>query len=134
MSQFAIDQVLAQMRVMKTQAQGLTPAVEATAGTQKSAATGFASLLQQGLESVNRTQQSAENVATAFERGAPGIELPQVMLEMQKANISFRATVEVRNRLLTAYQDIMNMPISCAVCGARRLARMASRRLAAGQR
>ncbi len=111
MSQFAIDQVLAQMRVMKTQAQGLTPNVQPAAGTQKSAASGFASLLQQGLDSVNRTQQSAESVATAFERGVPGIELPQVMLEMQKANVSFRATVEVRNRLVTAYQDIMNMPI-----------------------
>ncbi len=111
MSQFAIDQVLAQMRVMKTQAQGLTPVAEAAAGTQKSPATAFASLLQQGLESVNRSQQSAESVATAFERGAPGVELPQVMLEMQKANVSFRATVEVRNRLVTAYQDIMNMPI-----------------------
>ena len=41
----------------------------------------------------------------------PGVELPQVMLEMQKASVSFRALTEVRNRLVNAYQEIMNMPI-----------------------
>ena len=41
----------------------------------------------------------------------PGVELPQVMLEMQKASVSFRAATEVRNRLVGVYQEIMNMPI-----------------------
>ena len=45
------------------------------------------------------------------QRGVPGIELPQVMLEMQKASVSFRAITEVRNRFVNAYQEIMNMPI-----------------------
>ena len=47
----------------------------------------------------------------AFQRGDPGVELPQVMLEMQKASVSFRALTEVRNRLVSAYQEIMNMQI-----------------------
>jgi flagellar hook-basal body complex protein FliE len=115
MSQFAIDQVLAQMRVLKSQAQGLsTPALGALSGAQQTGAAagpGFASLLQQGLQQVNQTQKSAAGLATAFERGTPGVELPQVMLEMQKANVSLRAVTEVRNRLVSAYQDIMNMPI-----------------------
>ena len=115
MSQFAIDQVLAQMRVLKSQAQGLSPAALGTQpGAQQSGAAagpGFASLLQQGLQQVSQTQKSAEGLATAFERGTPGVELPQVMLEMQKANVSLRAVTEVRNRLVSAYQDIMNMPI-----------------------
>jgi flagellar hook-basal body complex protein FliE len=110
MSQMAIDQVLAQMRTMKAQAQGLPANVGSAAGPA-SAASGFQSLLQQGIDSVNRTQQSADGLANAFERGVPGVELPQVMLEMQKANVSFRAAVEVRNKLVNAYQDIMNMPI-----------------------
>ena len=46
-----------------------------------------------------------------FEMGKPGTDLPQVMIEMQKASVSFRAAVEVRNRLVSAYQEIMNMPI-----------------------
>jgi flagellar hook-basal body complex protein FliE len=50
-------------------------------------------------------------MSAAFERGVPGVELPQVMLELQKANVSFRALTEVRNRLVNAYQEIMNMPI-----------------------
>ena len=60
---------------------------------------------------MNQTQQSASSLATAFEKGTPGVELPQVMLEMQKASVSFRALTEVRNRLVNAYQEIMNMPI-----------------------
>jgi flagellar hook-basal body complex protein FliE len=44
-------------------------------------------------------------------RGVPGVELPEVMLEMQKASVSFRAVTEVRNKLVEAYQTIMNMPI-----------------------
>ena len=50
-------------------------------------------------------------MAAAFERGAPGVDLPQVMIEMQKSSVSFRAVTEVRNRLVSAYQDIMNMPV-----------------------
>ncbi len=49
--------------------------------------------------------------AARFERGEPGLELSQVMLEANKAQVAFRATVEVRNRLVNAYQEIMNMPI-----------------------
>ena len=68
-------------------------------------------LLKQGIDSVNQTQQSASGLVAAFEKGTPGVELPQVMLEMQKASVSFRALTEVRNRLVNAYQEIMNMPI-----------------------
>ena len=71
----------------------------------------FSNLLKQGIDSVNQTQQSAEHSPRAFEKGVPGVELPQVMLEMQKASVSFRALTEVRNRLVNAYQEIMNMPI-----------------------
>jgi flagellar hook-basal body complex protein FliE len=48
---------------------------------------------------------------TAFERGVPGVELSTVMIESQKASVAFRAATEVRNRLVSAYQEIMNMPI-----------------------
>jgi flagellar hook-basal body complex protein FliE len=72
---------------------------------------GFARLLKQGLESVNQTQARATDLAARFERGVPGVELPQVMLEMQKANVSFRALTEVRNKFIDAYREIMNMPL-----------------------
>jgi flagellar hook-basal body complex protein FliE len=71
----------------------------------------FANVMKQGLDSVNQTQARASDLATKFEQGVPGVELPQVMLEMQKASVSFRAVTEVRNRFVSAYQEIMNMPI-----------------------
>ena len=67
--------------------------------------------LKQGIDSVNQTQARATDLATKFERGVPGVELPQVMLEMQKANVSFRALTEVRNKFVDAYREIMNMPL-----------------------
>ena len=63
-----------------------------------------------GLE-VLSVQEMARCDEAAIKSGVPGVELPQVMLEMQKANVSFRALTEVRNRLVNAYQEIMNMPI-----------------------
>jgi len=117
MSSFQVDAVLAQIRSMQAQishvsgqAGGAAPA-SATGGAGQAPATSFAAVLKQGLEQVDHTQKRASELATQFERGTPGIELPQVMLEMQKASVSFRALTEVRNKLVNAYQDIMNMPI-----------------------
>jgi flagellar hook-basal body complex protein FliE len=108
MSQMEIDRVLSQIRSLSSQMKGLDAtkaAVPQTGGAE------FSNLMKQGIDQVNQAQQSASSLATAFERGAPGVELPQVMLEMQKASVSFRALTEVRNRLVNAYQEIMNMPI-----------------------
>jgi flagellar hook-basal body complex protein FliE len=108
MSQMEIDSVLAQIRSLSAQTRVGTP--QATA-PQKSGPSEFASLLSKGIEQVNQTEQRASQMSAAFQRGEPGVELPQVMIEMQKANVSFRALTEVRNRLVTAYQEIMNMQV-----------------------
>ena len=68
-------------------------------------------LLSKGIDQVNQTEQRAGQLSDAFQRGEPGVELSQVMVQMQKAQVSFRALTEVRNRLVSAYQDIMNMQI-----------------------
>ena len=112
MSTMEIDRVLSQIRALSSQASAgaAKPALQdKEAGSV--ANTGFAQLLRQGIDQVNTAQNSATQMATAFERGTPGVELPQVMLEMQKASVSFRAVTEVRNKLVDAYQSIMNMPI-----------------------
>jgi flagellar hook-basal body complex protein FliE len=124
MSNMAIDQVLAQIRSLSAQTgAGVKPAAGALGGlggigalgapgtTGASAAPAFGQLLKQGIDSVNQTQQSASAVADAWERGTPGVDLAKVMIESQKATVSFRALTEVRNRLVSAYQDIMNMSI-----------------------
>jgi flagellar hook-basal body complex protein FliE len=107
MSQMAINQVLAQIRALSAQ----TQASPAAGAAQPADGSDFAKLLRQGVAEVNQSEQRSSELASAFERGKPGVELPQVMLEMQKASVSFRALTEVRNRLVTAYQDIMNMPM-----------------------
>ena len=116
LSQMEIDRVLAQIRSIsqatKPGAMGGVGGVGA-AGANGVAGVdnGFAKLLKQGIDSVNSTQTKATDMASNFERGVPGVELPQVMLEMQKANVSFRALTEVRNKFVEAYREIMNMPL-----------------------
>lgn len=108
MSDMQIAQVLQQIRSLSAQMQ---PAPSATPSQEAGGVSEFARLLQKGVGAVNESQQRAGALSEAFERGAPGVELPDVMLELQKASVSFRALTEVRNRLVTAYQDIMNMPL-----------------------
>jgi flagellar hook-basal body complex protein FliE len=105
MSQLQIDQVLAQIRALSSQLQPSAPPGAPTAD----GVSNFANLLRNSIDQVNQSEQRANELATAFQRGTPGVDLPQVMLEMQKASVSFRALAEVRNRLVSAYQDIMNM-------------------------
>lgn len=117
MSSLQIDAVLSQIRSMQSQIRGagdqMQQASQAVAGIRPDATspTSFSNVLKQGLDQVNQAQQRSTSLATQFEQGVPGIELPQVMLEMQKASVSFRALTEVRNRFVSAYQEIMNMPI-----------------------
>jgi flagellar hook-basal body complex protein FliE len=111
MSQMEIDAVLAQIRSISSQTRVGMPSMGGVGATPQSGKSDFASLLAKGMDSVNQTDQRATQLSNAFQRGEPGVELPQVMLEMQKATLSFRAVTEVRNRLVTAYQDIMNMQV-----------------------
>ncbi len=118
MSQLQIDQVLSQIRSIaaQTQSPGIRPAeltngAAAASGTAPASGTGsnFATLMRSGLEQANQSELRANDIADKFERGAPGVDLATVMLEANKANLTFRAVTEVRNRLITAYTDIMNM-------------------------
>ena len=115
MSNMEIDRVLAQIRsVSQGGGVGGPGGLRGPAGTVGGPGApdnGFAKLLKQGLDSVNQVQNKATTLASQFERGVPGVDLPQVMLEMQKANVSFRAVAEVRNKFVDAYRDIMNMPL-----------------------
>jgi flagellar hook-basal body complex protein FliE len=109
MSQIEIDRVLSQIRSLSAQAR--PAAASAASATAAGGVSDFANLLRQGVDQVNQTQQKASALADAFDRGTPGVELPQVMVELQKASVSFRALTEVRNRLISAYQEIMNIPL-----------------------
>ena len=105
MSATEINQVLAQMRAMATQAQG--SAVKPTEASTSS----FASMLRQSLDAVNETQMQSAAMKTSFERGESEVSLAEVMIASQKARVSFEAVTQVRNRLVEAYKDVMNMPM-----------------------
>ncbi|MCL4104563.1 UNVERIFIED_CONTAM: hypothetical protein GTU68_047525 [Idotea baltica] len=68
-------------------------------------------MMKDSIEKVSETQMQAKELATAFESGDTSAELPEVMVAMQKASISFQAMTQVRNKLLSAYQEVMNMQV-----------------------
>lgn len=105
----SVDQILSQMRVMRAEAQQRlsVPAPAAPPAGGES----FSTLLSQAVGQVNELQQTSGKLKTRFELGDPNVDLTQVMLAAQKASLGFNATLQVRNRLIQAYQDVMNMPI-----------------------
>ena len=87
---------------------GGTQGVGATTGA---AAPSFGATLRSAIDGVNGAQQRSGALVRAFEMGEPGADLAKVMVAAQQSQVAFRATVEVRNRLVQAYQDVMNMPL-----------------------
>ena len=116
-----INQLLMQMREIRGQIQSpevnkpdMSQAVNGSQGINgagKAEGTGFGEKLKQAVDSVADTQAKSSELQRAFEMGEPGVDITQVMIQMQKASVSFEAMNQVRNRLVSAYQDIMNMPL-----------------------
>ena len=77
---------------------------------QTGPAGGFGDALKSALDGVTATQRNAESLSAAYERGEE-TDIAKVMLARQEAGIAFEATLQVRNRLLSAYQDIMRMGV-----------------------
>lgn len=71
----------------------------------------FSNLLKQAIDQVNSQQQTANDLRTRYEMGDPETDLVNVMIASQKASVSFEAMAQVRNKLVSAYQEIMRMPI-----------------------
>lgn len=110
MNTSGIDNVLAQLRAASALAAGAA-APAADGGAAGAAGAGFAQALKVAIEQVNGAQQAAGKLAMQFEQGAPNVNLQDVMISLQKAGISFQAMMQVRNKLVSAYQDIMNMQV-----------------------
>lgn len=102
-----INELLAQMRSMAVTAQGGVQPVNASATEVPD----FSNMLKNSIDKVNETQKVAGEMSTAFQKGDPNVDVVEVMVQMQKASVSFQAMVQVRNRLVSAYQDVMNMPV-----------------------
>ena len=76
-----------------------------------SSSSDFGSLLKDAIGSVNEIQQEAGGMKKAFELGDTSVSLAQTMVTTQKAGLAFDATLQVRNKLLEAYKEIMSMPV-----------------------
>lgn len=108
MSQLEISKVLTQMRSLATELQAPLPPAGGPAGAGGAR---FSEVLGQALESVSQQQEAANTLTRNFELGTGEASVAEVMVAMQKASLSFEAVTQVRNRLVEAYRDIMNMPI-----------------------
>ena len=104
-----IDQVLNALRASSAAASGRAVPAPTTAAV--GAPADFAQVLQASLAQVSQTQQRADAMAASFAAGNGSADLHDVMIELQKASISFQEMVQVRNKLVSAYQDVMNMPV-----------------------
>jgi flagellar hook-basal body complex protein FliE len=79
-------------------------------GTSDSQKIDYASVAKQALDAVDESQDASNALKNAYERGED-VPLTSVVLAMQKSSLAFEATLQVRNKVLKAYQDILNMPV-----------------------
>jgi flagellar hook-basal body complex protein FliE len=101
-----LDQMLSELR-SSTALTGSKPA-GSVAPTDGPA---FSEVLKTTIDQVNAAQKDAKQMAEEFSTGQSNVNLQDVMVNLQKANISFQQMVQVRNKLVTAYNDIMNMQV-----------------------
>ncbi|WP_213876041.1 flagellar hook-basal body complex protein FliE [Pseudomonas sp. dw_358] len=102
------NRLMLDMRSMQADAMA-TPKVASTVPAVGQSS--FADLLGNAVNKVNDTQTASNQLSNAFEIGKSGVDLTDVMIASQKASVSFTALTQVRNKLVQAYQDIMQMPV-----------------------
>jgi flagellar hook-basal body complex protein FliE len=90
---------------------GLTTSGQPITQAQPAAGAGFQQALTQALSAVSKTQTDATAMQREVQMDNPTVSLEQTMVAMQKAQIGFQATLQVRNKLVQAYSDIMSMQV-----------------------
>ena len=107
----ALTSALQQMQSMAAQAAGGAAPAAAVSQSGAAPAGGFASALKASIDRISNDQQSALGEAHAFELGAANVSLNDVMVDMQKANVGFQLGLQVRNKLVAAYNEIMQTSV-----------------------
>lgn len=105
----SIDQLLGQMRSTAAMAAGRPADLASTPGAEGTV--DFAQTLKSAIDQVNSSQKGAGAMAENFAAGDSNTNLHEVMIELQKASVSFQEMIQVRNKLVSAYQDVMNMQV-----------------------
>jgi flagellar hook-basal body complex protein FliE len=90
---------------------GLQQPLSGRIGQTDSASSSFSTMFKTAVNTVNSSQQTSSAMKVAYEQGEPGVSLSQVMVSSQKASVAFDAMTQVRNKVVEAYKDVMNMPV-----------------------
>ena len=107
MDKSGIDSILQQLQATSALASG----VKKSAGTDEVAGVDFSEKLKAAVDQVSNAQMNADKLSEQFVSDQSNVDLHEVMISLQKANVSFQSMVQVRNKLVTAYQEIMNMQV-----------------------
>ncbi len=106
MSEIDVNYLLSQLRSSALEAKGVEQAA-----SRNVAGADFSAQLKEAINQVNSIQKESGKLKNAFTMGDENVGLVDVMVASQKASISFQAMMQVRNKLITAYKDVMSMPI-----------------------
>lgn len=112
MNKIDASQLLNQMRSMVDEMNVNKNAINRQSGQiDLDKQSGFSEVLKNSLAEINQQQSTASSLSTQFEAGDPNVKLSDVMISIQKAEVSLQGALQVRNKFVSAYQDIINMPI-----------------------
>lgn len=103
-----IEAMITQLRAAAVRPQGIDGPIKAEAPTNQ---VNFADVLKSTLDQVNNAQEKSKQLGQSFVMGDDKVSLSDVMISMQKSSIAFQATVQVRNKLVSAYSEIMHMQV-----------------------
>jgi len=115
-----VQQLLSEMRQLRQKAEGQAEVTTVNAlqdGTGQltpvpaSNQTQFGEILTQAIDQVNDVQKESSRLSQAYQQGDTRVSLTDVVVAAEKSSVAFEAMTEVRNRLVKAYEDVMNMPI-----------------------
>ncbi|MCG3725393.1 flagellar hook-basal body complex protein FliE [Vibrio cincinnatiensis] len=101
-----LDSLHSEMQAMMVEAGNRNPTV-----TGQKVGADFGNMLTQAINNVNGLQKTSNDLQTRFDRGDEGISLSDVMIARNKSSVAFEATIQVRNKLVEAYKELMNMPV-----------------------
>ena len=106
MSDIGINNVLQQIRTLSNEINS-----HSSDSSKGASAVDFTALLKESVDKVNELQKESRQLSEAFERGDANVSLAQVMVAGQKSSLAFQALTQVRNHLISAYEEVKNMPV-----------------------
>lgn len=105
-----MNSLLSQMRQLESIARKDAPQTQ-TVKELETEAPGFSTMLKDAIDSVNELQKASGQLQESFIKGDPNVDIARVMVASQKSGIAFQTVVQVRNKMLESYKDIMSMPV-----------------------